>query len=111
MAMGPNRTLCAGGLAKMAARQLFADRLRDGRLQLRRDPTWTAAKKKTTEERVGIIDRTRAFTPSAARKAKTPLMQLAAFATRCCKRAEGATDQIYKNIHEYKHYDDDHTCT
>ena len=41
----------ADGLTKFAARQLLADRLRCGELMLVWDPHFTAAKKKTAEER------------------------------------------------------------
>eukprot|EP00959_Pyramimonas_sp_CCMP1952_P250563 5237298-Pyramimonas_sp.AAC.1 len=44
----------ADGLTKLAARQLFADRLRAGRLQLQHDPTYAAAKKNTKEKRQAI---------------------------------------------------------
>ncbi|CAK0833042.1 unnamed protein product, partial [Prorocentrum cordatum] len=77
----------ADGLAKIAARQLLADRLRYGRLQLKRDPNYTAAKKKTKEERQESIDHTRPVTSAATRKATTPFIQLAVFATGCCRSA------------------------
>ncbi|CAK0855240.1 unnamed protein product, partial [Prorocentrum cordatum] len=77
----------ADGLTKIAARQLLADRLRYGRLQLKHDPNYTAAKKKTKEERQESIDQTRPVTSAATRKATTPFMQLAMFATSCCRSA------------------------
>ncbi|CAK0823386.1 unnamed protein product, partial [Prorocentrum cordatum] len=77
----------ADGLAKIAARQFFADRLRYGRLQLKHDPNYTAAKKKTKEERQESIDQTRPVTSAATRKATTPFMQLEVFATSCCRSA------------------------
>ncbi|CAK0884931.1 unnamed protein product, partial [Prorocentrum cordatum] len=77
----------AGGLAKIAARQLLADRLRYGRLQLKHDPNYTAAKKKTKEERQESIDQTRPVTSAATRKATAPFMQLAVLATCCCRSA------------------------
>ncbi|CAK0802739.1 unnamed protein product, partial [Prorocentrum cordatum] len=79
----------ADGLAKIAARQLPADRLRYGGLQLKSDPTYTVAKKKkkTMEERQESIDQTRLVTSAATRKATTPFMQLAMFAICCCRSA------------------------
>ena len=41
----------ADGLTKESARQLLADRLRYGKIKLVWDPTYTAAKRKTVEER------------------------------------------------------------
>ncbi|CAK0820802.1 unnamed protein product [Prorocentrum cordatum] len=78
---------CADGLAKIAARQLLADRLRHGWLQLKHDPNYPAAKKKTKEERQDSIDQTRPAASAATRKATTPFMQLAVFAICCCRSA------------------------
>eukprot|EP00959_Pyramimonas_sp_CCMP1952_P034632 725990-Pyramimonas_sp.AAC.1 len=90
---------------KSAARQLFADRLRAGRLQLHHDLTRTAAKNNTKEERQDTINESEMETSSAS-KARLPHMKLAVFATCCCKSSATCAPELDYHA-EYKYYYDE----
>ncbi|CAK0899645.1 unnamed protein product [Prorocentrum cordatum] len=74
-------------------------------IELQRDPTYTAAKKKTKEERQETIMKSKMETSSAT-KAGSPLKQLAVFATCYCKPAATYTPEFDYHT-EYKYYYDE----
>jgi hypothetical protein len=81
------------GLTKASGRQLLADRLRKGTIKIVEDVTYTAAKKKTKEERKEIIDSTRTTRNTTRSRA----MQLLVFGASFEKAA--AQDLITFYVH------------